>query len=667
MPITASIIVGNVPETVDANVFTSGVLPIARGGTGVSSAATTGSGNLVLSNGPTLSNVVVSDILYLGNAAANTALYTTGTGLGVRSNGVNVANITSTAIIVSGNVSASYYEGNGYGLTSINMANVQAAEGIISVANGGTGTTTSTGTAGSVVLSDGPTLSNVSLSGNIAYFGNIASNTAVSDAGSGVLSFRSNGVNVANVTATGLNVTGGLAGNALVIGSTLLQTGTSASYGSWTSRTSASDGYWLSVCWGSDKYVAVGYMGAVMTSPDGITWTTRTAASSNDWQSVCYGNGLFVAVSNSGTGNRVMTSPDGITWTSRTSAANNYWQSVCWGGNTYVGVGYTSGYVGAVMTSPDGITWTSRAASNLYWYGVCYGGPVGSQLFVAVGGSGTGNRVMTSPDGITWTSRTSAADNGWVSVCWGSDKFVAISFTGTGNRVMTSPDGITWTSRTSAAQNSWNGVCWGNSKFVAVSYDGTGDRVMSSSDGITWALETSAASLQWRGVCYGYDKFVAVASSGTGNRVMTSSYDTVPSLGIGKVPAYQLDLSLDTARKLTTTTWTTGSDERIKEDIELANLELCCDLVDAIPLKKFAWKTSYAPLHTDRHQLGWIAQDVEAAGLEKAVVTSNEHGFDDFRSLNTDQLYKVMWGALQKSIRKVRDLKARVQALEDVA
>jgi hypothetical protein len=201
---------------------------------------------------------------------------------------------------------------------------------------------------------------------------------------------------------------------------------------------------------------------------------------------------------------------------------------------------------------------------------------------------------------------------------------------------------------------------------VAVSSSGT---VMSSSDGITWVTETAAAAIGWRGVCYGYDKFVAVGASGTGNRVMTSTYVTTQALGIGRVPGagYQLDLSLDTARKLTSTTWTTGSDERIKEDIELANLELCCDLVDAIPLKKFAWKTSYAPLHTDRHQLGWIAQDVEAAGLEKAVVTSNEHGFDDFRSLNTDQLYKVMWGALQKSIRKVRDLKARVQALEDVA
>jgi hypothetical protein len=52
------------------------------------------------------------------------------------------------------------------------------------------------------------------------------------------------------------------------------------------------------------------------------------------------------------------------------------------------------------MTSPDGITWTARnAAADNNWSGVTYGGPAGSELFVAVATSGTGNRVMTSPDG----------------------------------------------------------------------------------------------------------------------------------------------------------------------------------------------------------------------------------------------------------------------------
>jgi len=83
-----------------------------------------------------------------------------------------------------------------------------------------------------------------------------------------------------------------------------------------------------------------------------------------------------------------------------------------------------------------------------------------------------------------WTIRTSAADNGWLSVCWSPELtlFVAVAYTGTGNRVMTSPDGINWTIRTSAANNSWYSVCWSPelTLFVAVAETGTGNRVMTS-------------------------------------------------------------------------------------------------------------------------------------------------------------------------------------------
>jgi len=318
----------------------------------------------------------------------------------------------------------------------------------------------------------------------------------------------------------------------------------------------------------------------------------------------------------------------------------------------------------SIPTTYDAWTLRTSAADNT-WTSVCYG----AGLFVTVATSGSGNRVMTSPDGITWSSRTSAADNLWYSVCYGAGLFVAVASSGTGNRVMTSPDGITWTIQTSAADNSWYSVCYGAGLFVAVAADGTGNRVMTSPDGITWTSRTSAADNNWNGVCYGYDKFVAVANSGTGNRVMTSTPKNVitPALGIGKSPGtgYQLDLSTDTARKLTSTTWTTGSDRRIKEDIQDANLDMCVELVETIPLKRFAWKESYAPTQEDRHQLGWIAQDVEDAGLEKAVTISEEHGYLDFRSLNTDQLYKIMWGALQKNIGDVKSLKARVEYLEN--
>jgi hypothetical protein len=162
--------------------------------------------------------------------------------------------------------------------------------------------------------------------------------------------------------------------------------------------------------------------------------------------------------------------------------------------------------------------WTSQtSAANNAWRSVTYG----SGLFVAVATSGTGNRVMTSPDGINWTLGTSAADNFWRSVTYGSGLFVAVASNGTGNRVMTSPDGITWTSQTSP-DNSWFGVTYGNGLFVAVASNGTGNRVMTSPDGITWTSQTSAADNTWYAVTYGSGLFVAVSTDGDENRVMTS-------------------------------------------------------------------------------------------------------------------------------------------------
>ena len=44
----------------------------------------------------------------------------------------------------------------------------------------------------------------------------------------------------------------------------------------------------------------------------------------------------------------------------------------------------------------------------------------------------------------------------------------------------------------------------------------------------------------------------------------------------------------------------------------------------------------------------------------KAVSVSESHGFEDFLSLNTDQLYKTMWGALAKVIQDKETLESKV-------
>jgi hypothetical protein len=130
-------------------------------------------------------------------------------------------------------------------------------------------------------------------------------------------------------------------------------------------------------------------------------------------------------------------------------------------------------------------------------------------------------------------------------------------------------------------------------------------------------------------------------------------YVTAKGLALGlSAPTYQLDLSTDKARKLSTTTWTTGSDSRIKSDIQSANLARCVDIVDSLDLKYFKWdipgvQGGQSP--QDTHALGWIAQEVKEF-FPNSVRQTQDYGFDDFHNLDSDQLIKTMYGALKKMV-----------------
>jgi hypothetical protein len=141
---------------------------------------------------------------------------------------------------------------------------------------------------------------------------------------------------------------------------------------------------------------------------------------------------------------------------------------------------------------------------------------------------------------------------------------------------------------------------------------------------------------------------------------------TTGNVGIGTTaPAYQLQLSTDSAAKPTTSTWTIASDRRVKLNIETANADLCYSTVKNLPLRRYTYDPAVFPddaIH-DRSVVGWIAQEVRDV-LPKAVSQSSQHGYDDFLSLDADQIYKTMYGALQRVIADKEALEARVALLE---
>jgi hypothetical protein len=119
------------------------------------------------------------------------------------------------------------------------------------------------------------------------------------------------------------------------------------------------------------------------------------------------------------------------------------------------------------------------------------------------------------------------------------------------------------------------------------------------------------------------------------------------NLTINGPSGYLLDLTKDNARKLTTTTWTTGSDQRVKVNIEDADTQICYSNVKSLKLKRFAWDSNLYPSISDRNMLGWIAQDVKPF-LPRSITYTDSFGFSDFHNLDTDQIIKSMYGALQQ-------------------
>lgn len=143
----------------------------------------------------------------------------------------------------------------------------------------------------------------------------------------------------------------------------------------------------------------------------------------------------------------------------------------------------------------------------------------------------------------------------------------------------------------------------------------------------------------------------------------------------GTLNSFQLTLTSDSAVKPSSAQWTVSSDARLKEDIELADIDLCLANVRSIPLKYYKWRDDvYSDKEVrDRRKLGWIAQDVKSV-FPKAVTETHMCGYDDCMTLNTDQIYASMYGAVQKLVQitdgqsqLIAELLKRVGALESSA
>lgn len=122
----------------------------------------------------------------------------------------------------------------------------------------------------------------------------------------------------------------------------------------------------------------------------------------------------------------------------------------------------------------------------------------------------------------------------------------------------------------------------------------------------------------------------------------------------------------DSAAKPGTSTWITTSDERLKEEIVPADLNICFNNVKNLDLKYFKWKDEYigSNITSDRRKLGWIAQEVEEV-IPKSVKKKSMFGIEDCRILDSDQIIANMFGAVKLLIKKIKQRESNALELEE--
>jgi uncharacterized delta-60 repeat protein len=224
----------------------------------------------------------------------------------------------------------------------------------------------------------------------------------------------------------------------------------------WTLVASSTAQNLWSVTWGANNFVAVGEVGTIVTSSDGITWTPRISGNAGWLVGVGYGNGLFVVVGEQGT---ILTSPDGIAWTGRTSGTTARINGVAFGGGRWLAVAES----GEVLSSSDAITWTKLAPSADRLRGLTYA----YGQFVITGDNGL---MRTTIDTVDYDANVLPEGLFVESVAYARRMFLAVGEDGYAIR---SDDAVTWNRVATGTTAYLRGVTFFNGVFIAAGSSGT--------------------------------------------------------------------------------------------------------------------------------------------------------------------------------------------------
>lgn len=313
-------------------------------------------------------------------------------------------------------------------------------------------------------------------------------------------------------------------------------TDTSTNGTSWT-RISTLPRAFYDVKWLRDRFIAIGYSGALESSADGVAWTPGTSGTTGPLYAAAASPDEFMVGGQSGI---LLASPGGVEWTSRTVPVAGMTVSSL---EYRFGRWFLAGPQG-IHHSVDGISWTAvpglqtfpslgdqiklvwtgselvcttldaRTSDGIHWQqpeilnlspdfnAVAKGGPGG---YVAVGEAGV---IRYSPDGYSWQRVDSPTSSSLVAVAASPGLWVAV---GSGGVIVSSPDGVHWTLRDSGTTTHLSDVASNGQRFAAVGEDGV---LLVSPDGLTWSVQSTGTTADIPNIESAGPGFKAFAAAG---------------------------------------------------------------------------------------------------------------------------------------------------------
>jgi photosystem II stability/assembly factor-like uncharacterized protein len=294
--------------------------------------------------------------------------------------------------------------------------------------------------------------------------------------------------------------------------------------GNWTKRLGDLPYPLNDVIWDGQGFIAVGDIGFVLTSDDGITWSEQKIESEFDLNALASWGPEIIAVGGDGI---VLRSTDhGVTWAVKHSAEDTRLAAVAVTASQIVvgGMDQTTGAAVILVSDDHGDTWTDTGpwpADGYFPTDFVYhdGRYVGATDVFSPGGDA---RVLVSNDGKVWNEiilRDEVAAS--YAILHDGQQFVAA---GSHSAVFTSPDGYNWVEHVTPVQDvtyvsaAWNGsellIAGGISWWYwwgGTSLDFERPLGLSTTDGgKSWQFFNIDGDYESHGMAWGNGRFVSV-------------------------------------------------------------------------------------------------------------------------------------------------------------